>query len=80
MDDTVQNAFRYSNNHQMVLRSGRDPHNTSTNGTSDTGSVRAPDVSVLDAHSTGGLSEVMGASPAVPNYSRSTHPFLTAVL
>ena len=70
VDDTVQNAFRYSNNHQMVLRSGKNPHNTSADEASDTGSVGAPDVSaVLEAHSSGGLSEVLGASPAVPHSS-----------
>ena len=75
VDDTVQNAFRYSNNHQMVLRSGKDPHNASTNEASDTGSVGAPDVSaVLEAHSTGDLREVMGASPAVPQLQQVNSP------
>ena len=75
MDDTVQNAFRYSNNHQMVLRSGKNPHNTSTDESSDTGSVGAPDVSaVLEAHSSGGLSEVLGASPAVPQLQQVDSP------
>ena len=63
VDDTVQHAFQYTNNDQIVLRSGKDPQNTSTNETSDTGSVVAPGISaVLDAHSNGGLDEVMGAS------------------
>ena len=61
VDDTVQCAFKYTNNHLMVLRSGKDPHNTSTNEASGTGSIEAPDISaVLDVHSSGGLSEVMG--------------------
>ena len=75
VDDTVQNAFRYSENHQMVLRSGKNPHNTSADEASDTGSVGAPDVSaVLEAHSSGGLSEVRGASPAVPQLQQVDSP------
>ena len=74
-DDTVQNAFRYSNNHQMVLRSGKNLHNTSVNKASDAGSVGAPDVSaVLEAHSSGGLGEVMGMSPAVPQLQQIDSP------
>ena len=75
VDDTVQNAFRYSNNHQIVLRSRKNPQNTSANESSDTGSVGTRDVSaVLEAHSSGGLSEVMGASPAVPQLQQVDSP------
>lgn len=71
-DDTVQHAFRFSNNHQMVLRSGHVPHDTPSSGT---GSVEAPEISaVLSAHSTGGLSEVMGAGLAVPQLQQANSP------
>lgn len=63
-DDSVQQAFKVSNNHQMVLRSGRQPCDRSS---SCSGSVEAPEISaVLSAHSTGGLSEVTGVGLAVP--------------
>lgn len=71
-DDTVQHAFKYTNNHQTVLRSCKDPHNTPSSGT---GSVEAPEISaVFDAHSTGGLSEVMGVGPAVPQLRQNNSP------
>lgn len=71
-DDTVQHAFKYTNNHQMVLRSGNEPHSTPSSGS---GSVEAQEISaVLSAHSTGGLSEVLGAGLAVPQLQQANTP------
>lgn len=63
-DDTVQHAFKFTNNHQITLRSGKELQNPSDD---EPGSVEASEVSaVLSAHSAGGSSQVIGAGLTIP--------------
>lgn len=75
VDNSVQDAFKYASNHQVVQGVVEGSHDTTSNGPSPPGSSGSQEVSaVLVAHVTGGLSEVLGAVPVIPQLQQLDPP------
>ncbi len=67
VDNSVQEAFKCASNHQVVQGVVEGSRDTTSDGFSPSGSSGSQEVStLLAAHATGGLSEVLGTVPAIP--------------
>lgn len=75
VDDTVQDAFKCTSNHQVVQKDGKGSCDPTSDALLPSGSSGSPEVSaVLAAHTTGGLSEVLGTVPAISQPQQFSPP------
>ncbi|XP_060738507.1 alpha-2-macroglobulin-like protein 1 [Tachysurus vachellii] len=75
VDNTVQGAFKYTSNQQVVQRDGKGSCDSTSVGLLPSGSSGSQEVSaVLAAHTTGGLSEVLGTVPAISQPQQFSPP------
>lgn len=75
VDNTVQDAFKCTSNHQVVQKDGKGSCDPTSVGLLPSGSSGSQEVSaVLAAHTTGGLSEVLGTVPAISQPQQFSPP------
>lgn len=81
VDNSVQDAFKCVNNHQSVKKVGENSCDSTSDESLHSGSFGSQEVSaVLAAHSTGGLSEVMGAVPPLFQPQQDSPPLLHSTI